>query len=49
MDIERRASELQRTYDNTDTVGIYFDIQMQAPGFARNLSTLAAKAEPVRA
>ena len=29
------ASELQRTYDNAGTVGIYFDIQMQAPGFAR--------------
>jgi len=41
------ASELQRTYDNTDTVGIYFGIQMQAPGFAKNLNTLAARAEPV--
>jgi hypothetical protein len=40
------ASELQRTYDNTDTVGIY---RCQAPGFAKDLSTLAAKAEPVRA
>jgi nicotinamidase-related amidase len=39
------ASELQRTYDNADTVGIYLDIQMQAPGFAKNLSTLAARAE----
>jgi nicotinamidase-related amidase len=40
------ASELQRTYDNADTVGIYFDVQMQAPGFAKNLNTLAARAEP---
>jgi hypothetical protein len=40
------ASELQRTYDNADTVGIYFDIQMQAPGFAKNLNTLAARAAP---
>jgi hypothetical protein len=39
------ASELQRTYDNADTVGIYFDVQMQAPGFAKNLNTLAARAE----
>ena len=39
------ASELQRTYDNADTVGIYLDVQMQAPGFAKNLSTLAARAE----
>jgi hypothetical protein len=38
------ASELQRTYDNADTVGIYFHIQMQAPGFAKNLNTLAARA-----
>ena len=37
------ASELQRTYDNADTVGIYFDVQMQAPGFAKNLNTLAAR------
>lgn len=41
------ASELQRTYDNLDTVGVYLDIQMQAPGFAKNLDTLAARAEPV--
>jgi nicotinamidase-related amidase len=40
------ASELQRTYDNADTVGVYFDIQMQAPGFAKNLNTLAARAAP---
>lgn len=40
------ASELQRTYDNTDTVGTYFDVQMQAPGFAKNLNTLAARTEP---
>jgi nicotinamidase-related amidase len=40
------ASELQRTYDNADTVGTYFDVQMQAPGFAKNLNTLAAKAAP---
>lgn len=41
------ASELQRTYDNLDTVGVYLDIQMQAPGFAKNLNTLAARPEPV--
>jgi nicotinamidase-related amidase len=40
------ASELQRTYDNADTVGIYFDVQMQGPGFAKNLNTLAARAQP---
>jgi nicotinamidase-related amidase len=40
------ASELQRTYDNAGTVGVYFDIQMQAPGFAKNLNTLAARAAP---
>lgn len=40
------ASELQRTYDNADTVGIYFGVQMQAPGFAKNLNTLAARAQP---
>lgn len=40
------ASELQRTYDNAGTVGIYFDIQMQAPGFAKNLNALAAGAAP---
>jgi nicotinamidase-related amidase len=40
------ASELQRTYDNADTVGVYFDIQMQAPGFAKNLNTLAARSAP---
>jgi nicotinamidase-related amidase len=39
------ASELQRTYDNADTVGVYFDVQMQAPGFAKNLHTLAARAQ----
>jgi len=40
------ASELQRTYDNADTVGTYFDVQMQAPGFAKNINTLAARTEP---
>jgi len=35
------ASELQRTYDDADTVATYLDIQLQAPGFAKNLSTLA--------
>jgi nicotinamidase-related amidase len=35
------ASELQRTYDDADTVATYLDIQMQAPGFAKNLNTLA--------
>ena len=40
------ASELQRTYDNADTVGIYLDVQMQAPGFAKNLATMAARAQP---
>ena len=29
-----------------DTAGIYFGIQMQAPGFAKNLNTLAARAGP---
>lgn len=43
------ASELQRTYDNADTVGIYLDVQMQASGFAKNLSTLAARAQPATA
>jgi len=28
------------------TVGTYFDVQMQAPGFAKNLNTLAARTEP---
>jgi isochorismatase family protein len=35
------ASELQRTYDDADTVATYLDIQLQAPGFAKNLNTLA--------
>ncbi len=34
------ASELQVTYDNHETVGVYMDIQSQAPAFAMNRRAL---------
>src|SRR5580692_2800176 len=44
---EAAVAETGRSHlDNADTVGVYFDIQMQAPGFAKNLNTLAARAAP---
>lgn len=36
------ASELQVTYDNLETVGIYMDVMTHSPGFAMNIRAISS-------